>query len=383
MSGLTQADYVKAYQGILTTDDIRLGEREANEFAAGIPNGAPRSILRFLGRFAKVRTAAVEGGVTKADKQGIDYSSYTQRLSGAFFQLDQEEGRLIETNGLRDIATLFRQGQESSWPTLVLTSNSNLTSPQAFFDTIKEARDTVADAGVTGPIIVVGSYMSAKNLYRNASASTTRYHQLDNDPHSAPPRGSAGEMQGQLLLELISKRDKDGELEFKADRRILRTDAGRVIDHVVGYGYSAGHMANKDGLRYIVDQLSRGNLLAEPQTETEFLRVSTYLDAYAIIPRIGLVANAGMDNMRAKLPGIGPMEANVVSEGDLSLSLLGKSFIEATNVIKIVTPDAPGKPLEGIYGGHAESAYSKALRHPVNSDALSRVRNAVNRKPGF
>lgn len=413
MTETVDQKYVTAYTGILTPEELQAAAGEHAEFAKSLPPvkspGLARLVGGLLGDDAKVKT--VDAIAAKQDKAGHNYSGvvgevfdpnrhnsfagqnapgktdYASKLNYHQFVLSEDGSRLLPLtyNWLHD---LFPAGNEGEWPTLVIASNSNLVSPQSFFDTLSSARNIapeLADLKDSAPM-VIGTYFSQRHFAANAADTMKRYRELGLTPTRLKGVSPAAEIQASQILDLLIARDeKDAVLFAKSDmpdsdgkftdRPVLRRDAGKILAHIVGYGYSAGHMTNKDTFRILRDIIDKGDVKIE--LNQGFLRDSTKKDSLDLLQNVRLIGIGGMDRMDIGPERSMPREANLVAKEDFSNALNGRRFIGADSVFQINLLDADKNRIRDDVGGHALGSYLQAIDSPANDRVIVAAREAL------
>ena len=389
----TQDKYEEAFKGLLTPAELEKAAREADEFAADLrkPGKLPIWFVReVLGRLPDgMKEKIVESGVKKADAAGHDYSDIAARLNGHQFRLENRYGNVVlsRLKSPQDLSRLFRPGDEFQWPTIVLTANSNLASPQSFFDSMEAAQRVVPCITRTNShnTVVAGTYFSQRNVNANALDAIRRYRELGIHPESLQGMSPAAELQAYQMIDLLLERDAQGRVQLHEvidentgkiqSRPILRMDAGDVLSHIICYGYSAAHMVNKDAFRALQDMLLKGDVLVQiPSHPEPRIAKASHRYVHDLLNRARIIGLAGMDRMEKIADSRMPHEVNFIHRGDLSNALKGPQQLAAQNVIIIKSPDGDDTRLEERHGGHGQQAYVEALLSNRNKSVRDRAR---------
>jgi len=317
------------------------------------------------------------------DRDGNQH--YESKLNYQMFRLEGE--RLRKTEGAQELSELFPPGKEKEWPTLVLISKPAIVSPQVFFDCFTSAQailPRVTDID-NDHAVYAGSYYGRGHLHANIVDSIKRYRKLGSNPEDLSTMTPGGELQAYQLLDILLARDEEGNVILEDKKPVLRPDAKNVLKHIIGYGYSAGHMANKDAFRVLRDMLGDGDvMIVTGQNEEGILQVreSCAADADKLLPNARLVGVAGMDRMDIPNPGM-PREVDFLSPEEFTTATLGPRLIGAPNVIKLTMRDDEGKAITDDVGGHAQSSYVRAILSSANekqcADARSKLASGLAR----
>ncbi len=399
--------YIAAFEGILTADELARAATEPGEFSRDLPPlkhvpGLVRHTIGWLPENAKL--GLIASGVKAADKQGRNLSDvvgnvfdptthksyqnqpdtddkqdYTTKLNYQSFVLS-DDGNKLQRTSAQQISELFPKGEKDSWPTLVLVSNSNLASPQLFFDSFQAAQQVIpAVTDTADNIVVTGAYFSQRHLHANALDTQTRYRELGLNPQSMEKLSPAAEIQAYQLLDLLLERDASGAVMTADNKPVLRADAAEVLKHVVGYGYSAAHMTNKDAFRALRDVLTSGDVQVQVREDGELItREASAADATRLISNARLIGVAGLDAMAIGQEKGMPREVDFVSPNDFSMSLNGPKFFNAPNVIALSPKGVDGRTIGDAIGGHAQATYVEALLGSTNSAQREQAQAKLN-----
>jgi hypothetical protein len=406
--------YIAAYAGILTPAELKKTSWEEAEFAKSLPPVLPHfpgTIRQTAGRLPDtIKATKVKDESRKFDDKGYDYTrvtgevynkerhtsfagqqgaegkkDYNPKLNYQTFLLTKD-GEQLERAG--ELYNLFKPGKEKDWPTLVLASNSNLVSPQLFFDNLSSAYQLVpALAGVAkDKLRVAGTYFSQRHLYANAADTIKRYQELGLNPESLEGTSPAAQAQAYQILDLLIARDGDGRVMIDDNKPILRKNAYEVLRHVIGYGYSAAHMTNKDGFRILRDIISKGEVKIDMGKDV--VRDSRASDAERLLSEVRLIGIGGTDRMDIGPEKSMPREVNLVSPKDFSNAVNGPRFLKAANVIQIKMRDDDGNAIKDNIGGHSLDSYIEAILSKANAqpreEALYEIGNGrMVAGPGF
>lgn len=390
--------YIAAFQGILTPDELQKAEAEKEEFADDLPPFKDMSglVRHTIGRLAESKKAGlISSDSAKADKKGRDYSAvvgevfdskehkkfknepdadskkdYVSKLNYQTFILSDDGMKLRHAKNAQEVSDLFPPGDEKNWSTLILVSNSDLVSPQSFFDSFEAAKKiipAVTDLDADH-IVVAGTYFSQRHLHANSVDTFARYRELGVNPISLRKVKPAAEVQAYQILDLLLERDTDGAVIVEGNKPLLRADSAKVLSHVVGYGYSSAHMTNKDAFRALRDILAGGDVQVQVRQDGKLVvRDSTAADAERLISQAKLIGVAGMDRMDLGQEKGMPREINFISPKDFSHALNGPRYLKAPNVITIRMKDDKGSPIKDSVGGHAQDSYVEAILAYPNS----------------
>jgi hypothetical protein len=399
--------YQTAFDGILTPAELQTAEKEAGEFEADLktPGKIPRCVVRWVmdRKSDKAKEKLVAQGVEKADELGRDYSDIAAKLNQHQFVLNEEGIGLRHLKNPQELSDRFKPGHEDEWPTLVLVANSNLVSPQSFFDCFEGAKEVAPVVADVDPkeMVIAGTYYSERNFSKNALTTFKRYRELAHDVDFYDKNLSpAAQVQAYQLLDLLLERDANGrvllepirdgkgrpimeealgennrKIEVEKARPVLRHDAEKVMKHVIGYGYSAAHMTNKDAFRVLRQILLKGDVLMHMHDSPHsMVTIGEMKQIDKLFSKTRLIGVAGMDNME-KGPYYGmPREANFVHPGDLSLAVNGNAYLHIPFVVQIRSEDGSKSPLEKRHGGHDQHAYVKAILSAANEEAVEKAK---------
>jgi hypothetical protein len=412
MSGLAEQKYITAFEGILTPAELHKAALEMEEFSKDIPplQRMPLAVRNTAGRIPdRIKQDVVARHARKADRQGRDYSdvvghvfnpdthrlyegqsdsegkqTYHAKLNYRSFMLSDDGQRLCRISSGKDISTLFPKDKKNTWPTLVLLGNSNLVSPQSFFDSFQFAKQIIpAVTEVKPQMVLAGVYFSQKHFDANALDTMRRYRTLGMHSASLDNLTPGAEMQGYQLLDILLERDAQGAVLSEGHKPVLRADAVNILKHVICYGYSGAHMTNKDAFRMLRSILISGDVKVQYQRDGEWMtRDSSYIDAKRLIPSARIIGIAGMDRMELGQESDMPQEVDFISPRDyFANALLGPVFLKTPNVIQLTMKDDSGHAIEDTIGGHAQDSYLKAILSHINAFHRQQARTKLNNSP--
>jgi hypothetical protein len=399
--------YVKAYQDSIqdnriTPADLLETAKEEDQFSTLLkilvpPTGPLRNLMGSLPASAK----GAIGRSTHAlsNLAGINFSNeigniqttdnphlerHTKGLNNHQFRLSVDGERLRHLEKDPPLHTLFPRDKKKDWPVITLVANSDLTSPQDFFDSFQAAKSIVPSISRTNDkrMVIVGTYCTEHSFAANMDATVKRYNELCQNPKSMQHVKSASRLQAKLILSLIVKHDEHGasikaEGEDGISRPIIRSDAAEIMRHVVTYAYSGGHLRNKDAFRVIADRMSNGKYTIEvkrsphaPEDEPIKTKISSAADAKHILTKARTIGMGGSDpvHIHDSEKDWMPQDVNFLSKGDKLICLNGAAFVNAPNNVTIQNPKGNETPLENKLKGHAQNALVTAVLNEKNTE---------------
>lgn len=278
------------------------------------------------------------------------------------------------------VTDLFPKNKENEWPVLVLTSNSNLVSPQVFFDSFEAAKKLIPQ--VTGKhendkIIVMGTYFSKDDALANAHDTLERIHDLKHDQNNIKNLSPAAHIQAGQLLNFLVERDDSGNVKTEGGKPVLRHDADKIMKRVIGYGYSGGHLTNKDSFRTLRDILEEGHLVVKVTNGNITFRPSVKADVQKILPNARLIGIAGADGFNEQERNM-PKEVNFVSPEDKILALHGKKFMKCPDVIEIIPPKKNRESMKKYSSDHDQLLYVDAILGGENGNAIKTAKEKLS-----
>ena len=399
--------YVKAYEdsmqdGRITADNLLETAKEEEQFSKLLKilvspikpvrilvGKLPVPAKNFIGR--TTRTLSDLAGVNFSEEigkvvehQDLHLEEYSKGLNNHQFRLSADGERLRHLEKDPPLHTLFPQNDKSDWPVITLVANSDLTSPQSFFDSFQAAKSVVPSISHTNDkrMIIAGTYCTEHSFGANMDATVKRFNELCRDPKSMQHVKTASLLQAKLLLNLIIKHDEKGQGikatgEDGESRYIIRSDAAEIMRHVVTYGYSGGHLRNKDAFRALADAIRNGNYEVElkpdihaPEGAPIKTKTSSAFDANHILTKARTIGMGGCEPMQIRNSEKDwmPQDVNFLSKGDQLICLNGDEFINAPGNVIIKNPKGDETPLESKLKGHAQGALVAAVLNRENTD---------------
>lgn len=376
--------------GTITRDELRELAKEEDQFSAALKLlVAPFQPVRQLvgGSSPKIKAIIAEKTTDAHDGFGIDYAQATGTtidrnrieggeragINGQYFRLSDDGTQMqpFEIDHHNTLITAFPEGKEKDWPTVVLCTNSNLVSPQSFFDSFQAATKIIPKVTSVKPaqLIVAGNYATERNFGANMEAVVKRANTLNygrSVVENHPPMPAAFN-QAALLESILVKRGDDGsivtaETQHHQKRPVLRSDAADILQHVTTFGYSGGHFNNKDAFRILRDKIADGQFAVE--TDNGY-RQSLPDDA-AMLKNVRMVGLAGSAARQDIVETNMPKEVNFLSREDGLLESNGQFLTRGRNDLYIKNPHPDRGPIDPDFKGHGQDALVEALLHPAN-----------------
>ncbi len=370
--------YESAYAGILPSDALEKTNDNIPHTLEDVLRGiVPPSILRSvsdslsLPKKLEVLKRATKN-ITPTETNDHDALNYK-----TLFLFDDSE-HLDWHDKTHKTTDLFPKNKENEWPVLVITSNSNLVSPQVYFDGFEAAKKLVPH--VTGrhendKTIVMGTYFSRNCALANTEDTLKRICELKKDQDDILTLSPAAHIQAGQLLNFLVDRDNSGNVIIEQGRPLLRQDADKIMKHIIGYGYSGAHLTNKDSFRTLRDILEQGHVTIKVTNGDISFRPSVKADAQKILPNARLVGIAGADGFDEWERNM-PKEVNFISPADKIIALHGKKFLKGPDIIEI-TPLKNKK----YCSDHDQQLYVDAILDPQNNEAVKTARTKLS--PSF
>ncbi len=387
---MNKPDYVKFYDGLLTESELRRAEEEIARHGQNLP---PKPLQNMVGTAVgalphAAKIALINHSGKTLEKQGHTLEDVTEKLNHKLFVLSHLEDRATPIADVAELGMLFEKGKKEKWPTLVMVSNGNFVSPQNFADVFLAAKSLVPKLTSSlfpsqrerKKLVIAGSYFSKPHVYANARDTTARYRELGLEKRKDDELSPAAEVTYYQLLDMLLERRDDGSVMLEQGRPVLREDADEILKHIVFFGYSAGHMTNKDAVRQLYHIIDQGHVAAYPsEPDNVFPMYSTTYKANKLISGLRLIGIAGADRLDEKTTPPQAKEVVFLSDTDISTKLFGTRYRDNTQVIKLAMQDDQGAITDDI-GNHALASYMRALASPVNKDKIKTARVRLDDK---
>ncbi len=378
--------YIDAFKDIITpdilieVDDQKVGSRVTAFVRETLPANAIRRFSDTLSLPQKHELLKIIiKDPSEESKSGHKILNYK-----TFFLFDGDK-HLNWHDRIHKSVDLFPSGKENKWPIVIITSNSNLISPQVFFDSYEAAKKLVpvlTDVPKNNNMLVIGTYFSKDDAFANARDTLGRISDLKKDQDDISRALSATSVQvGQLLNFLVERYDEGevkGNVKEHLGKPVLRSDADKIMKHIIGYGYSGGHLTNKDTFRTLRHFLDDGRVMIRDKNNDTGFRQSGKADSQKIFPGVRLIGIAGADGFEEQGRGM-PKEVNFVSDKDKIIAFHGRKFMKGSDIIKINVP-SDKEIREKYISDHDQNLYINALLDGSNKEAINSARQMLSHK---
>lgn len=338
--------YARAFEGVLTSEQIQrsLSEKDSHHEAVSAPNKTPSSVLRVSQ--AITPNSMVLGILEDNHKTAVEhrhtYPDIVSALNGKIF-VQENRSPVLEPRSPDQFHEYFPAGKQAQWPALILTTNSDLTSPIEFYKGFNVAKDLfqrVNPALAQKDTVVMGAYQSASDFSTNSIQSFHRANELASNSQSQNNIAEKSKLLEETLLGILVQRDNKGGAVQENGKPVLRADAADILKHIEFFGHSSGDQAVNDVIHILGKKIVDGDIKLQSNDWITMPDGSKKLTLFANAHDVGL---AGIYKQpEADLPYVMPKRMNLISEGDGVVASQGRGLYNAPGTYAVPYPHEMG-----------------------------------------